>query len=265
MAAHIGAYAYSYALGAYLSVSTVDYIFLANTQATLVNQFSIAIDDSRLFSRGGAVAVEAGYWNESLVSVSFSTFFNCAVQGWNIFNMGARGGAVHVMRAACIEVTRTMFTNCSIVNAVSGGVASGGSAMCAAFSGDAVINECVFDATDGQDASESSNGLLVLALSTSLVQCNVSRCDFMSSMVVPTVVCVHSDGAMRSVGNCNGPKMSLMHSRILQVQSPTFPSLNDGGGVMMSFPNSKTVSFNDSYLHCALSRPTAFKERTVAP
>ena len=45
MAAHIGAYAYSYALGAYLSVSTVDYISLANTQATLVNQFSIAIDD----------------------------------------------------------------------------------------------------------------------------------------------------------------------------------------------------------------------------
>ncbi len=85
MAAHIGAYAYSYALGAYLSVSTVDYISLANTQATLVNQFSIAIDDSRLFSRGGAVAVEAGYWNESLVSVSFSTFFNCAVQGCGLY------------------------------------------------------------------------------------------------------------------------------------------------------------------------------------
>jgi hypothetical protein len=47
MAAHIGAYAYSYALGAYLSVS-VDFVSLANTQATLVNQFSIAINHSTI-------------------------------------------------------------------------------------------------------------------------------------------------------------------------------------------------------------------------
>lgn len=45
MAAHIGAYAYSYALGAYLSVTTVDYVSLANTQATLVDQYSIAINN----------------------------------------------------------------------------------------------------------------------------------------------------------------------------------------------------------------------------
>jgi hypothetical protein len=48
IAAHIGAYAYSYALGAFLASSTVDYVSLANTQATLVNQFSIAITNSTI-------------------------------------------------------------------------------------------------------------------------------------------------------------------------------------------------------------------------
>ena len=48
MAAHIGAYAYAYALGAYLSDPTVDDLSLANTQATLVDQFSIAMKDSTM-------------------------------------------------------------------------------------------------------------------------------------------------------------------------------------------------------------------------
>lgn len=239
-------------------VTVLDSVFAGN-RATV----SGGATDSPLFSTGGALAVDAGYSNVSLVSVSSSNFSNCAVQGANISNLGARGGAVHVMRAASIEVTRSIFTNCSVLDAVSSGVVSGGSAMCTALSGDAVISHCVFDATDGRDASDTSTGLLVLAPSSSPARLNVSRCVFMSPTVVLTVVCVDGGAAFRSVGNCSGPTMSLVHSRVLQVQSPSFPSMNDGGGVLLSFPKSDTISFEGSFLHCAVSRFTAFKEQTV--
>jgi hypothetical protein len=238
--------------------SVLDSVFISN-RATVAG----GATNSPSFSRGGALAVE-GNSSFSFVAVSSSKFFNCAVQGANISNMGARGGAVHVLRAASIAVIQTNFTNCSVLNAVSSGVVSGGSAMCTVLSGDTCINKCVFDATAGEDSSETSNGLLVLARSTSLARLNVSHCVFMSSTVVISIICAGSDGALRAVGSCDGPKMLLTQSRILQVSSSTVPSLNVVGSVLMSFPNLQSVSFSGSYLYCALSRFTAFKEQTVA-
>jgi hypothetical protein len=123
------------------------------------------------FSSGGALAVEAGDQSSSFVAITSCSFLNCTAQGANIANMGVLGGAAHVFRAGRISVARTSFTNCSVIDADSdaavGNVISGGSALSAVVTGSMSVHECVFDASGGQDASQTSTGLLVLARNAS--------------------------------------------------------------------------------------------------
>ncbi len=214
------------------------------------------------FSSGGALAVEAGGSNSSFASISSSSFVNCTVQGANIANMGVLGGAAHVFRAGHISVVRTNFTNCSVIDAdsdaVMGNIVSGGSAMSAVVTGDMSVLDCAFDATAGQDASQTSTGLLVLARNSSNAIVSVSNCEFISSTVVVRVQCVGDDGVRRLAGSCVGPNMVLTRSTIQQTPSQAISDINTTGN-LMDLQSLSAVSFTGSRMRCALPRFAAFK------
>jgi hypothetical protein len=212
------------------------------------------------YSSGGALAVEAGDSKSSFVAISSSSFFNCAVQGANIANMGVLGGAAHVFRVAHISVVRTNFTNCSVIDAdsdaLTGNIVSGGSAMSAVVTGNMFVLDCVFDASAGQDASQTSTGLLVLARNSSNALASVSNCEFISSTVVLRVQCVGDDGVRRLAGSCVGPNIALTRSKIQQIPSQAVSDINTTGN-LLAFQG--PVSFTGSRMRCALPRFAAFK------
>jgi hypothetical protein len=219
------------------------------------------------FSSGGALAVEAGFSNSSFLTISSSSFFNCTVQGANIANMGVIGGAVHVFRAAYISVVQSIFTNCSVLDADSSSVVakaiSGGSAMSAVVTRNMSVLECVFDASGGRDASQTSAGLLVLARNASSAQINVSSCSFISAEVVMSVQCVGGDGFRRFVGLCVGLNMLFRHSRVIAVSSQSDVSrFSATGNDLMTFYHQDAVLFTGSRLHCALPVFAAFNTET---
>jgi hypothetical protein len=220
------------------------------------------------FSSGGALAVEAGDSKSSSVAISSCKFFNCTVQGANISNMGVLGGAAHVFRAGQISVARTNFVNCSVIDAdsdaVIDNVVSGGSAMSAVVTGNMSVLKCVFDASGGRDASQTSTGLLVLARNSSNAHASVSSCEFISSTVVLSVQCVGDDDGRRLAGSCVGPNMALTRSTIQQVPSQTYSGFNATGSDLMAFQNHDSVLFTGSRMRCALSQFSAFKQTTDA-
>jgi hypothetical protein len=216
------------------------------------------------FSSGGALAVEAGDSKSSSVAISSCRFFNCTVQGANISNMGVLGGAVHVFRAGQISVARTNFVNCRVIDAAIGDVIAGGAAMSAVVTGNMSVLECVFDASAGRDASQTSTGLLVLARNSSNALASVSSCEFISSTVVLRVQCVGDDGVRRLAGSCVGPNMALTRSTIQQVPSQTVSTFNATGSDLMAFQNHDSVLFTGSRMRCALSQFSAFRQTTDA-
>jgi hypothetical protein len=175
------------------------------------------------------------------------------------------GGAAHVFRAGHITVVRTNFTNCSVIDAVIGDVISGGSAMSAVVTGSMFILDCVFDASAGQDASQTSTGLLVLARNSSNALASVSNCEFISSTVAVRVQCVGDDGVRRLAGSCLGPNMALTRSIIQQIPSQAASDLNNisdfntTGSSLMALQSLGPVSFTGSRMRCALPRFAAFK------
>jgi hypothetical protein len=215
------------------------------------------------FSSGGALAVDAGDSKSSSVAISSCSFFNCTVQGANISNMGVLGGAAHVFRAGLISVVRTNFVNCRVIDAdsdaVIDNVVSGGSAMSAVVTGKISVLECVFDASGGRDASQTSSGLLVLARNSSNALASVSSCEFISSTVVLSVQCVGDDSVRRLAGSCIGTNMTLTRSTIRQLPSQTASEFGATGSNLMAFERHDSVSFTGSRMHCALSRFAAFK------
>ncbi len=211
------------------------------------------------FSSGGALAVDAGDSKSSSVSILSCRFFNCTVQGANISNMGVLGGAAHVFCAGLISVVRTNFANCSVIDAVIGDVISGGSAMSAVVTGDMFVLDCVFDASGGQDASQTSTGLLILARNSSIAFANVSNCKFISSTVVLSVQCVGDDDVRRLAGSCVGPNMALRRSTIQQMPSQTASGFNATGSDLIAFQSHDSVAFTESRMRCALPQFAAFK------
>jgi hypothetical protein len=217
------------------------------------------------FSCGGAVAVDTGASSSSVVSISSCSFFNCAAYGANVPNMAVLGGAVHVFQAARISVVGTNFTGCSIMQAVSGNVVSGGSAISAVVSGNISFYSCLFDAIGGEDMSGTSTGLLVLSRNISHSLAVVSDCVFKSPTVAISVGCVQSDGAQRADGVCVGPSMMLKNSAIFQLPSRILAGVNFSatGSSLMSFQNHRSLAFPGSRLYCALPRFVSLKELSV--
>jgi hypothetical protein len=214
------------------------------------------------FSSGGAVAVEAGVSNSSLVALSCCSFVDCTAQGANILSMEVRGGAVHVSRAANISVAQTNFTNCSVIGAVKGaGGISGGASMSVNVTGYMSVTDCIFDATGGQDASSSSAGLLLFARNASSAQTYVTGCTFISSTVVLNVRCVDNDGE-HTVGICVGLRLMLENSRVVQVYSQFLDDSNAIGSTLMIFQMPEFVLFKGSIMQCAIPQFAAFKKQS---
>ncbi len=238
------------------SISVIDSTFVSNRVTITSGATGLSS-----FSSGGAVAVEAGVSNSSLVALSSCSFVNCTAHGATILNMAVRGGAVHVFRAANISVAQTNFTNCSVLDAVNGGGISGGASMSANVTGYMSVTDCVFDATGGQDASASSTGLLVFARNASNAQADVTGCTFISSTVVLNVRCVGDDGE-HNVGICVGPSVMLTNSRVVQVYPQSLDDFIAVGSTLMMFQNPKSVSFKGSSMQCAIPQFAAFKKQS---
>lgn len=211
------------------------------------------------FSRGGALSVEAGNSNSSFFAIASCSFFNCTARGASISNMGVLGAAVCVRRVAHITVAQADFNICSIFDAVSGKVVSGGSAISASVTGSMSIYGCVFDASGGEDTSQTSTGLLILARNSSHAHVNVSSCFFLSSKVVISVQCVGDDDARRVAGLCVGPDIALVQSRINLLASQTSSEFSAVGNDLMTLQQHDSVSFTGSRMHCGLPQFAAFK------
>jgi hypothetical protein len=212
---------------------------------------------------GGAIAVEAGFQNSSWAAISFSSFFNCTVQGDNISNVAVRGGAVHFLRAAHISVSQTSFVNCFIRNALSGSIVSGGSSIGAVVTGIMLVDNCNFEATRKQDFEETSTDLLFLTRNSSNADLHMSRCTFIVSHVALSVLCIDDDGA-RNIASCVGPNLvlkmlTLVQAALLQNSS----AFKASGSTLMYFQSPKLVSITDSRMRCALPEFAAFREQTA--
>jgi hypothetical protein len=217
------------------------------------------------YSCGGALHVYASISNWTVVAISSCSFFNCTAQGANIINLNVRGGAVSIFRAAHISVTRTNFTNCSLMDAVkSDNFASGGSAMSAFVSSSMSIGECVFDARGGADSSQQSTGLLILASNSTIARVIVSNCVFNASAVVINFRCATDDG-VRFAGSCIAPTLLLSYSHIFQAPTAivTYFNFDAIGSNLISVQNPNSVSFTGSSMSCATPMFAVFKRELV--
>ena len=230
------------------------------TMSTFINNIvKVASGTTGLssFSSGGALAVAALEATFSVVSITRSSFVNCTAAGVRISNLAVRGGALHVSRASSVSVIRTNFTNCSVTKTADGDVVSGGAAVSTTLTRNVFIDECIFDATGGQDKSGTSAGLLVLARNSSSSWVSVSQSKFTASAVAFSVQCVSDDGARPVGGFCVGPHLLLKHSALHQVASQA-ADFSAAGSVLMSLQNPESVSFAGSQMHCANAEFSAF-------
>jgi hypothetical protein len=251
-------YAFSVALS---SFRVTQCMFSSNSVAVRL------ADDSKVsFCFGGALAVEDSRYSGSFVfTMSSCAFFNNSVKGALSNRMAVQGGAVHVSRAARVSVTGTNFTNCSITGAIgsdSSSVISGGSSMVTTLTRNVSINQCVFDSSEGQDASGTSTGLLILSANSSGAHVLVAGSTFVSSAVVFSVRCVSNDHTGYVLDLCVTPNIILKDSKMLQLASETLPDFNATGSRLMTLQNPQFISFQKTNMRCALPQFAAFKEQT---
>ena len=200
-------------------------------------------------SSGGALAVEIQGPNFSVVSISSCSFVNCTARGANISNLAVRGGAVAVSRAASVSVTGSAFINCSIADAFdnqfSNVVVCGGAGMSVVLAQNVSINQCLFDATAGQDASKTSTGLLILAPNSSSSTISMASTSFESSSAALNVQCVSDDGFLYVACPQSGPFLLVTDSIISQLALQFQPDFNaTGSSLMLLHQNIRLVSSN---------------------
>lgn len=233
-----------------------------NNSTFIGNSVTVACGATGLpsFSSGGALVVDANNSSRSIFAISNSIFCNCSAGGASISNMAVRGGAIYVSHVADVIFFQSFITNCSIINASSSiDVVSGGSGMSVALAQRTAISYSVFDASGGQDMSETSAGLLILAASSSQSQAAILNCSFNSSQVVLRIMCIDGNLWRRLTGFCVGPDLFLANSEIFQLPSIIQANFLLTGSQLMSLQNPKLISFAGTRLHCALSSFAAFK------
>ena len=233
-------------------------VILSNFINNTVNVNSGATGSSS-FSCGGALAVEAS--DATFVAITRSSFATCSAGGANISNLAVRGGALCVSRASSVTVVRTNFTNCSVTDTAGGDAVSGGAAASAVLTRDISIDQCVFDASGGQDKSGTSAGLLVIAHNSSSSRVDVSHSVFTASAVMISVQCASDDGGRQVDGFCIGPHLLLRNSALYQVASQAPAEFKATGSVLMSLRNTAPVSFTGTRMHCANDEFSSFKEQ----
>jgi hypothetical protein len=207
---------------------------------------------------GGALAIEVPVSSDSVVAISNCSFFECLARGGGVLNMAVRGGAVAVSRAAIVSVSGSTFNKCSITDAgsssdSSGGVVSGGAGLCVSLAQNISILSCQFDATGGQDTSQTSTGLLILVSSNTSARTHieVSGTSMQSSSVIFSVLCVRGDGFLPHFGHCDGPDVLISDSIISQLRSQTDDRFAATGSALMTLQS--RTSFSKSRMLCIIA------------
>jgi hypothetical protein len=213
-------------------------------------------------SNGGAVAVEAQSSNDAEVDIASSSFFNCSAWGANVGNLVVRGGSIAVLHVASVVLTNTTFIRSRVLDANRdgsiGGVVSGGAGLSVAHAKNVRVQQCVFDATDGQDSSETSTGLLVLASDSSRTRMDIAGTSFISPSVVLRFECVDSDG-VRSIAciSLNSISISVRDSSVQYQQSDLNRVAQQR---LLSFGNGISESFSRFRMQCLNSQFSVIKE-----
>jgi len=210
-------------------------------------------------SSGGALAVEVQGPNVSVVSSSSCRFVKCTARGANISNLAVRGGAIAVSRAASVSVAGSTFISCSIADAFdnqfNNTVVSGGAVMSVVLAQNVSINQCLFDAAGGQDASKTSTGLLILAPTSSSATISMTSTSFKSSSAALNVQCVSDDGFLYVACPQSGPFLSMTDSIISQLAVQFQPNFNATGSALMLLhqnirllpSNARIVCYDDQF------------------
>jgi hypothetical protein len=220
-------------------------------------------------SSGGALAVEVAGSLHSVAEVTSSSFINCTAQGASIANLAVRGGAVAVFGAASFSVTGSRFTSCNIHGTYSSSSSidkpvSGGAGVSASLTQAVVIDRCLFDAAGGQDASETSAGLLVLAMNEVRSNVVITQASMKSSSLVLNVRCVTGDSSAPASCPQDGHSVFISDSVFTQ----QIPHLKEdfNGSSLISFQNGLSPSFINSRLRCVSSLDfAAFKKIADMP
>lgn len=207
---------------------------------------------------GGAFAVEFPVSSDSVVTISNCSFFECMARGGSVSNMAVRGGAVAVSRAALVSVSGSSFNQSSITDAAfssdsSGGVVSGGAGLCVSLAQNISILSCQFDATGGQDTSQTSTGLLILVSSNTSARTHIQVSDtyMQSSSVIFSIQCVRDDGFLSHFGHCDEPDVFIYDSIISQIKSKTDDNFGATGSALMTLQS--RTSFNRSRMLCFMA------------
>jgi hypothetical protein len=217
-------------------------------------------------SSGGALSVEARRASQSVVEVESCSFFNCTARGASIANLAVRGGAVAVFGTSSISITGSNFTNCSIAGALSASMrgiyVSGGAGISAVLSDNVFIDRCHFDASGGQDASETSIGVLVLASNADRSAVNISQTSTTSSSVAINVRCVTTDSFASDSCSQSGPSLVLLKSNISQQIMVLKEDFNVTGSALISLQSGISPLFLDSRLNCVSSLDFAASKKS---
>jgi hypothetical protein len=217
--------------------------------------------DVASYSAGGALAVDVPGSNMSVgVKVFSSSFFNCSAQGARIPSVAVRGGAVAISRASYVQVTSSTFINCNIMDALvkqdwngtkRNGVftvVSGGAGMSVALARNVLIDGCTFHTAGGQDSSEASIGLLILASDSTPSRTNISDTAFSSSSVVLNVLCV-GDAAAQSVPCVlSKPFVHISNSNVTEYELSDASDTSNTS--LISLRINVTSSFNSFRMFC---------------
>ena len=204
-------------------------------------------------SIGGALAVDARGSNVSVVEIASSIFFNCKAYGANVSNLVVRGGAVDVSHAASVVVRNTSFDKCQVLDSLKSGavgeIVSGGAGLSVALAKTVRVQQSRFDATNGQDSSQTSTGLLILTADALRTHVHVQDTSFESKAAVLRFECATNDG-IRSVKCASSDVLSLSASNSTVIQSREQNDLSSSNLPLLSFGDGLRLSFREFRMQC---------------
>jgi hypothetical protein len=189
--------------------------------------------ESITLSSGGALVVETPSSTESVVYISWCTFLKCSAVGAFLNTVAVQAGALAVASASIVSIEHSQFLNCSIQAALESSVlesgldslefeGSGGAGASLSFARNISIIRCVFDATGGSDASETSSGLLILFSHSFPSHVHVQDSVMKGSQVLLGVYCANQLDFSAIVCPPEGLQLSVQNSSLIQVLPQNF-------------------------------------------
>jgi hypothetical protein len=189
--------------------------------------------ESITLSSGGALVVETPSSTESVVYISWCTFLKCSAVGAFLNTVAVQAGALAVASASIVSIEHSQFLNCSIQAALESSdlesgldslefEGSGGAGASLSFARNILIIRCVFDATGGSDASETSSGLLILFSHSFPSHVHVQDSVMKGSQVLLGVYCANQLDFSAIVCPPEGLQLSVQNSSLIQVLPQNF-------------------------------------------